>query len=248
MMAKGGSSLEIVQDAIHQRFVDMRRAFQNIDLDGNGRLSEAQVRGALDNWNAPLEDKQIAALFRACDPDQDGQIDYKEFVAALARDTVAPEVMAQRCQPKRDVERYRRQNFDELPGQRCKGPLEARLGDPKCGGLARPATAYEIFFGDRKEDSPSSVAFRDARAKADALRANSEDPFKMGKKKKKGGGSGSAGPSQESEAPSEEAAAAKPAKLDREGLIRLLETLHEERIRARAEAAMAAAEAAAELS
>eukprot|EP00312_Isochrysidales_sp_CCMP1244_P000330 CAMPEP_0196669694 /NCGR_PEP_ID=MMETSP1090-20130531/805_1 /TAXON_ID=37098 /ORGANISM="Isochrysis sp, Strain CCMP1244" /LENGTH=218 /DNA_ID=CAMNT_0042007257 /DNA_START=100 /DNA_END=756 /DNA_ORIENTATION=+ len=209
MTAKGGSSLEIVQDVIHQRFVDMRRAFQNIDIDGNGRLSEAEVRGALDNWNAPLEDKQIAALFRACDPDQDGQIDYKEFVAALARDTVAPEAMAQmqRCQPKvmetptqtpeemaaaraaagiaavrppeRNVERYRRQNFDELPGQRCKGPLEARLGDPKFGGLARPATAYEIFFGERKEDSPSSVAFRDARAKADALRANSEDPFKM---------------------------------------------------------------------
>ncbi|EOD27168.1 hypothetical protein EMIHUDRAFT_205126, partial [Emiliania huxleyi CCMP1516] len=54
---------------------------------------------------------------------------------------------------------------------------------------------------------------------------------KKGKKKKKAGGSGGAGPSQESEAPAEEAAAAKPAKLDREGLIRLLETLHEERIR-----------------
>ncbi|EOD25748.1 hypothetical protein EMIHUDRAFT_205851 [Emiliania huxleyi CCMP1516] len=58
---------------------------------------------------------------------------------------------------------------------------------------------------------------------------------KKGKKKKKGGGSGGAGPSQEAEAPSE-AAAAKPAKLDREGLIRLLETLHEERIRAKADA------------
>ena len=53
---------------------------------------------------------------------------------------------------------------------------------------------------------------------------------KKGKKKKKGGGSGGAGPSQDPEVPSE-AAAAKPAKLDREGLIRLLETLHEERIR-----------------
>ncbi|EOD22935.1 hypothetical protein EMIHUDRAFT_195386 [Emiliania huxleyi CCMP1516] len=48
------------------------------------------------------------------------------------------------------------------------------------------------------------------------------------KKKKKGGRSGGAGPSQEAPA---EAAAAKPAPLDREGLLKLLAELHEDRIR-----------------
>ncbi|EOD37082.1 hypothetical protein EMIHUDRAFT_252240 [Emiliania huxleyi CCMP1516] len=70
----------------------------------------------------------------------------------------------------------------------------------------------------------------DWRLQATAVEAEKRGKGKKGKKKKKGGGSGGAGPSQDAEAPSE-AAAAKPAKLDREGLIRLLETLHEERIR-----------------
>ncbi|EOD35575.1 hypothetical protein EMIHUDRAFT_201748 [Emiliania huxleyi CCMP1516] len=80
-----------------------------------------------------------------------------------------------------------------------------------------------------------SQAARHAEELLAEVEAEKRGKGKKGKKKKKGGGSGGAGPSQESEAPSE-ADAAKPAKLDREGLIRLLETLHEERIRAKADA------------
>ncbi|EOD38577.1 hypothetical protein EMIHUDRAFT_224340 [Emiliania huxleyi CCMP1516] len=63
-----------------------------------------------------------------------------------------------------------------------------------------------------------------------SLHAEKRAKGKKGKKKKKGGGSGGAGPSQESEAPAE-AAAAKPAPLDKEGLLKLLAELHEDRIR-----------------
>ncbi|EOD25654.1 hypothetical protein EMIHUDRAFT_237434 [Emiliania huxleyi CCMP1516] len=84
--------------------------------------------------------------------------------------------------------------------------------------------------------SPSERARATLAAKP--VEAEKRGKGKKGKKKKKGGGSGGAGPSQEHEAASEAAAA------------KLLETLHEERIRygitAETRASAAAARAKAE--
>lgn len=44
------------------------------------------------------DDASVAALFRVCDKDGDGFIDYHEFVDVLARDTVAPAAMGKRGQ------------------------------------------------------------------------------------------------------------------------------------------------------
>ena len=47
-------------------------------------------------WNIPLDHDKLQDLIDACDHDGDGEVDYKEFVDVLARDTVAPAAMGKR--------------------------------------------------------------------------------------------------------------------------------------------------------
>ena len=83
-------------DALNSRFSDMFKAFQYVDLDRSGTLNEKEIRRALDMWNIPIEDDKLKDLIAACDEDGNGEVDYKEFVDVLARDTVAPAAMGKR--------------------------------------------------------------------------------------------------------------------------------------------------------
>ena len=47
------------------------------------------------SW-APITEAKLQELIAACDHDGDGQVDYKEFVDVLARDTVAPAALGKR--------------------------------------------------------------------------------------------------------------------------------------------------------
>ena len=83
-------------NALNSRFSDMFKAFQYVDLDRSGTLDEKEIRRALDLWNIPMDHAKLQELIAACDFDGDGQVDYKEFVDVLARDTVAPAAMGKR--------------------------------------------------------------------------------------------------------------------------------------------------------
>ena len=74
----------------------MFKAFQYVDLDRSGTLDKKEIARALDLWNIPIDDAKLDELIEACDVDGDGQVDYKEFVDVLARDTVAPAAMGKR--------------------------------------------------------------------------------------------------------------------------------------------------------
>ena len=81
---------------MNNRCKNMFKAFQHIDTDGSGTLSESELRTALSNWNIPVGPETWAEIIAACDGDNSGGIDYKEFVDALARDTVALSAMGKR--------------------------------------------------------------------------------------------------------------------------------------------------------
>jgi len=84
------------QQALNSRFSDMWKAFKYVDLDNSGTLDEHEIKRALKMWNVSVDDSKLEELMAACDHDGDGQVDYKEFVDALARDTVAPAAMNKR--------------------------------------------------------------------------------------------------------------------------------------------------------
>jgi len=93
---KSSAFVKGASDALNSRFSDMFKAFQYVDLDRSGTLDNKEIRRALDLWNIPIDDVKLAELIEACDHDGDGQVDYKEFVDVLARDTVAPAAMGKR--------------------------------------------------------------------------------------------------------------------------------------------------------
>ena len=94
--AKKSMFVKSASEALNSRFSDMFKAFQYVDLDRSGTLNEKEIRRALDMWNIPMSDDKLQELIAACDFDGDGQVDYKEFVDVLARDTVAPAAMGKR--------------------------------------------------------------------------------------------------------------------------------------------------------
>ena len=83
-------------EALNSRFSDMFKAFQYVDLDRSGTLNKAELTRAIEMWNLPVDSDQLDDLIAACDADGDGNVDYKEFVDVLARDTVAPAAMGKR--------------------------------------------------------------------------------------------------------------------------------------------------------
>ena len=85
-----------VQESLNSRYGNMYKAFQFVDTDRSGTLSMSELRRALDMWNVQFDPTTLEQLVRQCDSDGNGGIDYKEFVDALARDTVAPSAMGKR--------------------------------------------------------------------------------------------------------------------------------------------------------
>lgn len=79
--------LRLTKAALNSRYSSMFKAFQHIDHDHSGTLDKEELTRALTEWNIPAYDENIQGLLAAADKDGSGGIDYKEFVAALARDT-----------------------------------------------------------------------------------------------------------------------------------------------------------------
>ena len=86
----------MVREKMNSQYTDMYKAFQFVDLDRSGTLNEKEIRRALDLWNIPVDEAKLAEIIGACDGDQSGEVDYKEFVDVLARDTVAPAALGKR--------------------------------------------------------------------------------------------------------------------------------------------------------
>ena len=93
---KKSGFVQSASNALNSRFSDMFKAFQYVDLDRSGTLDKKEIARALDMWNIPIDHDKLDDLIAACDGDGDGQVDYKEFVDVLARDTVASAAMGKR--------------------------------------------------------------------------------------------------------------------------------------------------------
>ena len=85
-----------VSGVINERFSSMYKAFQFIDVDRSGKVDRQEIHRALELWNLPVDEAKLNGLLAQIDRDGDAQIDYKEFVDALARDTVSINAMRKR--------------------------------------------------------------------------------------------------------------------------------------------------------
>jgi len=65
---------------------DMRAPFDLVDTDSNGCISPAELKQSvltLSDGEAELSDAEVGEIFAMCDRNNDGQINYEEFVQAI---------------------------------------------------------------------------------------------------------------------------------------------------------------------
>ncbi len=62
---------------------EIRAAFKVFDIDGNGFISEDELRQTLSNLGEHLSDRELKAMMNQADLNHDGQIDYNEFSRML---------------------------------------------------------------------------------------------------------------------------------------------------------------------
>mmetsp|Transcript_8066 Transcript_8066/g.8928 ORF Transcript_8066/g.8928 Transcript_8066/m.8928 type:complete len:150 (+) Transcript_8066:46-495(+) len=62
---------------------EIREAFKVFDKDGNGFISAAELRHVMTNLGEKLTDEEVDEMIREADVDNDGQINYDEFVKMM---------------------------------------------------------------------------------------------------------------------------------------------------------------------
>jgi len=62
---------------------EIREAFKVFDKDGNGFISAAELRHVMTHLGEKLTDEEVDEMIREADIDNDGQINYEEFVKMM---------------------------------------------------------------------------------------------------------------------------------------------------------------------
>merc|ERR1719498_815437 len=62
---------------------ELIEAFKVFDRDGNGFISAAELRHVMTNLGEKLTDEEVDEMIREADVDDDGQINYEEFVKMM---------------------------------------------------------------------------------------------------------------------------------------------------------------------
>ena len=63
---------------------ELREAFNVFDKDGNGTISEDELRQVMHNLGEKLTDEDIKAMMREADTDGDGEVNFEEFVQMMS--------------------------------------------------------------------------------------------------------------------------------------------------------------------
>ncbi|GIY10859.1 calcium-binding protein E63-1 [Caerostris darwini] len=73
-------SHQSVQDDV---MADLMAAFRVFDKDRNGYITRDELRTAMETIGEPMSEEQLDLMIRATDIDNDGRINYEEFVRML---------------------------------------------------------------------------------------------------------------------------------------------------------------------
>ncbi|WAR16960.1 CALM-like protein [Mya arenaria] len=65
----------------------VRSAFRTFDKDGNGYIDEQELRIAMKKLGEALTDKELDDMMKEADVDEDGKINYEEFVKIWCGET-----------------------------------------------------------------------------------------------------------------------------------------------------------------
>jgi calmodulin len=67
----------------HNDEVILHEVFKKIDKDGNGVISAQELLQMMTTWGEKLTEQEALEIIKEADTDQDGSINYKEFVKMI---------------------------------------------------------------------------------------------------------------------------------------------------------------------
>ncbi|CAF5199694.1 unnamed protein product, partial [Rotaria magnacalcarata] len=79
MISKGDSRFEMFNDEL------LNETFRIFDKNGNGFISEMEIRSVMNNLGEKLTDDELNDMIREADLDGNRQVDYAEFSALVRR-------------------------------------------------------------------------------------------------------------------------------------------------------------------
>lgn len=63
---------------------DMMEDFKLIDVNNDGKITKSELKGYLERLKIPFSDEELDEIVNTADLDNDGSIDYKEFVIMMS--------------------------------------------------------------------------------------------------------------------------------------------------------------------
>ncbi|XP_042908967.1 calcium-binding protein E63-1 isoform X2 [Parasteatoda tepidariorum] len=70
-------------DVKEDAMADLMAAFKVFDKDGNGYISKDELKTAMDTIGEPMSEGQLDIMIKETDTDNDGKINYEEFVQMM---------------------------------------------------------------------------------------------------------------------------------------------------------------------
>jgi len=70
----------------HRSVKDVKNAFKTYDRNGDGKIDRAELAKALTHYRLDFSEEEVEVIFREGDKDNDGEIDYEEFMALMCPD------------------------------------------------------------------------------------------------------------------------------------------------------------------
>ncbi|PAA62325.1 hypothetical protein BOX15_Mlig020900g2 [Macrostomum lignano] len=64
---------------------ELKEAFRVFDKDGNGFISPAELKAVMCNLGEKLTDEEVEEMIKEADMNGDGEIDFQEFMAMMAK-------------------------------------------------------------------------------------------------------------------------------------------------------------------
>jgi Ca2+-binding EF-hand superfamily protein len=92
--------IEILRTSCNQ-MDDVKAAFRVFDHNNDGSISKDELREAMVNFGTRCTDDEFDLMFQEADSNQDGKIDFDEFVAMMLPSTLKSPEQEQHAGPKR---------------------------------------------------------------------------------------------------------------------------------------------------
>ena len=71
--------IELLVNHGHNIDEDIAKSFKIFDIDGDGLITEEELKTTMDSLGEPMNEKEVKAMIAEADLDGDGKINFKEF-------------------------------------------------------------------------------------------------------------------------------------------------------------------------